>query len=274
MAPAEVLRVNKWLAYLRPICRRPNGRLPTRAGRGGAEWTCVERGGGAKEVVVLGNSIAFTAFVGVVRAFRPLARRVSLLSLRSCVPAPVDRQQSNLSAARKRKCGAFLAAAQRALREWERPIDVVISLFGYNTIKDPPITHDDAWLNFLNAFYGNLSAVAREAVIVPGLTPFFPRHPLRLVHERLTAGRPAGEDQLAYLPHIRRRLEHLRCTRCLRVDWIAAWCGGGRPQCAAADPRGVLSFFDQHHPSLLGTIRMGELLRDVYVRHKNRRLIE
>lgn len=82
-----------------------------------------------------------------------------------------------------------------------------------------------------------------------------------------------SQAQEALLPDIRRRLDAVRCARCVHVRWTDLWCE--RAACWAVEPaRPVARFLDQHHVSVYGGFFVGDFLLRAYRNHTNESLNE
>ncbi|KAI6216228.1 Acyltransferase [Aphelenchoides fujianensis] len=271
----------QYLSWKLLTCTRPGKeRLPTRADLNATTilWTCVDEGAGALEVVVVGNSHARSAHFGVEHAFRGLYRRLSLVST-GCPLLRLHERKRGRHALPKEKwdeCRVYGESLLAALRQWTRPIDVIVVAMTYPAENDPPVRgelEDDRYFRELADFYGRLSALAGRAVFVPGVHfKSFVVHHMNVLQRAVLYGhglhvfRTELARQRAFLPHTRARLDALDCARCLPVDWTDVWCARG--VCESIDFRTKISFFfDSHHVNALGSLHVGHHLRRLYDQH-------
>jgi hypothetical protein len=73
----------------------------------------------------------------------------------------------------------------------------------------------------------------------------------------------------------RKRMDVLNCTeKCIKMDFLNdLWCGQNETDfCSAIDVEtGLLDFLDTNHPSPLGAIKHGRLMRQKYDEYLKRR---
>ncbi|KAI6224492.1 Acyltransferase [Aphelenchoides fujianensis] len=220
-------------------------------------------------------------FPGIQYVWRSTYRRLTLLMRNSCMPADRRFQQPARTAAVVDECVRFLNDSTRALEQWDEPVDVVIALFALVEIADVPLdeanAEADEFLRSLSAYFGRLSRVAREVLVVQQSFPVFSQIPVREVELRVKNGRSLDEigdpAEFAYAqqPSARRRMELLDCGRCVKVDLLAEWCGSrdAAAFCPSASPAGLVHFVDTHHPTALSAFRNAQLMLDLYTNCTN-----
>ncbi|KAI6198918.1 hypothetical protein M3Y96_00571500 [Aphelenchoides besseyi] len=209
-------------------------------------------GTGTKNIVVFGNSHAVFAHGGIAHIFRDLYSELTTVFQFSCVPLPENQQQERLTTTGKQKCVKLMEEFVKALRQWTKPIDIMIILFGYNGMDDPLINKNleakDEGFLWMQRFYGELHSMVREVMILPQLNPFFSFLPVRLVQTKLSQNESTesvGDSRSKmkrFMPNARRHLQMICCDRCLRVEFLNLWCTKNEDLCRVVDEDGLLYF--------------------------------
>ncbi|KAI6237902.1 hypothetical protein M3Y95_00313500 [Aphelenchoides besseyi] len=285
LSKADVFEYNKLMTtfvptrgYLMTFCGNKTKTIPSSYNFDSEliHAACNEKGTGRKNIVVFGNSHAVFAHAGIAHVFRDLYSELTTVFQFSCVPLPGNQQQERLTTLKtgKQKCVKLMEEFVKALRQWTKPIDILIILFGYNGMDDPLINKNleakDEGFLWMQRFYGELHSMVREVMILPQLNPFFSFLPVRLVQTKLSqnestesVGDPRSKMKRV-MPNARRHLQMIRCDRCLRVDFLTLWCTKIDDLCRVVDENGLLYFVDDHHQSLYGSLRAANYLRSLY----------
>ncbi|KAI6212784.1 hypothetical protein M3Y94_00069600 [Aphelenchoides besseyi] len=154
------------------------------------------------------------------------------------------------------------------LREFNYPIDILIVGQCYDN-SDPPldsrnITQDSIYREMIT-FYVELSKIAREIVLIPGVQFDSILHRNLVLNENMKMFRLPYNYIARQKPNTRRRLAAVKCPKCVVVKWEDLWCKKREGYCDAVDQHHRLPFFwDQHHPSLYGSMFVGSYLRRIY----------
>ncbi|KAI6217188.1 Acyl-transf-3 domain-containing protein [Aphelenchoides besseyi] len=234
---------------------------------------CHEKGNGDKNVLILGNSHASVLFPGITHAFRSIANKITLMSGWSCTPVPMENQQKGLDRASKKYCMKVNDAMIRIVKEWTEPLDIIIPIFGFNYFTDVPLNgelKEDKMFQYMSNFYGNLSSMAKQVMLLPSMHLGFKEHVREKLQSQLAVNitdkaiSETRSEQLQYLPGIRKRLEQVQCDRCLKVNWLDLWCAKENV-CYGVEPkRNVAYFLDRDHLSVYGSMFAGHFLFDMY----------
>lgn len=69
---------------------------------------------------------------------------------------------------------------------------------------------------------------------------------------------------------MRRRIDALECTKCVKVNWTDFWCGHEQSSvCDAVDVRRPVAFFvDKDHFTTYGSFMAGNHLLRIYEQHQ------
>lgn len=115
------------------------------------------------------------------------------------------------------------------MRQYEEPIDIIIILFGWYKFKEDSAPEAAKLQNEIQAFFGNLSAISKEATFVPLMNIIFQKNPLRIIQEQLKSGTPGkvGEPRekvSSYQPTIRHILDKIECQHCIKMNWVSECC--------------------------------------------------
>ncbi|KAI6218507.1 hypothetical protein M3Y99_01704800 [Aphelenchoides fujianensis] len=90
-----------------------------------------------------------------------------------------------------KKCVQFSSELIAALRGWNTRIDVILTLFAFDSRAEQPLSgvqRSDPMFSSLKSFYSNLSSIAREMVVVSGVNLFFQWQPMKTVQLLLHEG--------------------------------------------------------------------------------------
>ncbi|KAI6192599.1 Acyl-transf-3 domain-containing protein [Aphelenchoides besseyi] len=281
----ETIAISELLKKPFQTCRNNTKKLPTRYTNGLTMIAniCHEKGNVDKNVLILGNSHASVSFPGIFHAFRSIANKITLMSGYSCTPVPQQYQQKGLNPASLyfiltiafiiKYCMKVNDAMIRIVKEWTEPLDIIIPIFGFNYFTDVPINgnlKDDKMFQYMSNFYGNLSTMVKEVMLLPSMHPGFKEHVREKLQSQLAenitnkAISETRSEQLQYLPGIRNRLEQIECDRCVKINWLDLWCAK-QNICYGVEPkRNVAYFLDRDHLSVYGSMFAGHFLFDVY----------
>ncbi|KAI6198712.1 Glyco-tran-10-N domain-containing protein [Aphelenchoides besseyi] len=224
---------------------------------------CHEKGDGKKNVVVVGNSHAMFAFLGIVEHFRPIAQSITLIATGGCFLGPLKLQSSN-----PRECVNFIRTMVRIIQEWKDDIDILIPLFGYDfSFKKPRNarkSEQELLRRSIKSFYSTAIELPTEVIFISSVNVLFPfKASPQLISDlhqnhsvKLKRYQTSRKTQLDYYPGVRRSIEQIKCPICVHVNWMDLWCSKGkRGTCSAIEPRrNILYFSDNHHVTSYGSM--------------------
>ncbi|KAI6185912.1 Acyltransferase [Aphelenchoides besseyi] len=239
---------------------------------------CHEKGDGKKNVVVVGNSHAMFAFLGIVEHFRPIAQSITLIATGGCFLGPLKLQSSN-----PRECVNFIRTMVRIIQEWKDDIDILIPLFGYDfSFKKPRNarkSEQELLRRSIKSFYSTAIELPTEVIFISSVNVLFPfKASPQLISDlhqnhsvKLKRYQTSRKTQLDYYPGVRRSIEQIKCPICVHVNWMDLWCSKGkRGTCSAIEPRrNILYFSDNHHVTSYGSMFVGDYLLKAYQRNAN-----
>jgi hypothetical protein len=122
---------------------------------------------------------------------------------------------------------------------------------------------------FMQNFYAKMNGLAKQIMFIPMINILFSFSRVRTVQMTILNGENVDfigdsiEKLDNFMPNTRRRLEKIKCERCIKVNWANLWCGDGF--CRVADENGLLLFVDEHHCSLYGSLFVGKYLHKLYL---------
>ncbi|KAI6198901.1 hypothetical protein M3Y96_00569500 [Aphelenchoides besseyi] len=212
--------------------------------------TCHAKGNGTKNIVLIGNSHALHNFPGISFIFRHTYKQLTLFSRDNCLPTIRKFQASDPSTPHTDECMELINATVPALQAWKQPIDIVIAFYAMAGDRPLETTFEkDEYYTTMQKFYTELGEIPREVLIIMESFPIFPNVPIREVESRMKTGKPlntiGNEPQLLRqrTPGIIRRMEHIECPKCLKLDLISFWCNRTHDNfCHSTDPQGIILF--------------------------------
>ncbi|KAI6197757.1 hypothetical protein M3Y94_01262800 [Aphelenchoides besseyi] len=243
-------------------------------------------GNGTKNIVIIGNSHAVCAIHGVQHYFKDVYANLTLYSALACMLMPMDKQIPDA----KPFCLSYMNEVIAALRQWEHKIDIVMIFFGFARVPDYSLegqdVEQDSTFQFIQSFHSNLSEIARDIVFASNVSMHFKIDQIRIVQQRLHDRKVVGkigttrkvaivffccsyplQEQLTYLPSMRKRFQHLQCSNCIWIQFLDLWCNGREANsfCYSVDPNNHLVYFaDYHHVSVYGSLFQAQYLRQLY----------
>ncbi|CAD5233691.1 unnamed protein product [Bursaphelenchus xylophilus] len=254
----------KWLA-----CDDPNVDLPTSFPYKDDyrfSSTCHDKGHGSKQVVVIGNSHGRALIDGLKYYFRDIYDDLYVISRDLCTPF-----MSHTMPEHREACQKFEGVWEPLLQNWGNPIDIIIVGLQYLPDLDPIIVdwNSDEYLQAMEEFYRKMSSIAKEIVFIPmvhfnwELEPF-----MQILQQKLYFGKSLErfhkhfEIEDSYLRNVQRRLDRMKCKKCVKVNYREAWCHNNL--CSALDSKNISYFRDTTHVTPYGSLVYGGLLRKLY----------
>ncbi|KAI6190434.1 Acyl-transf-3 domain-containing protein [Aphelenchoides bicaudatus] len=245
---------------------------------------CHNEGLGKKTIVIIGNSHAKTLFPGIAQQFRHIYKHLTLFELEYCMPFFADQTTENTYADAQLRlspfwlnqsehCIDFERNLLKILKEWNEPIDIIIPSFEFYNHLNPPFDEKermkDDYFKQMQHFYRELNSIAREVVFVPNIHVDWSVEPyIQLLQNRLYFGRDLKlfgstlQEQRTRLENVRQRVNFIECTKCIKIDWLDAWCLDN--ECNALSAQNISFFADSVHVNSLGARFYGDLLLDLY----------
>ncbi|KAI6223230.1 hypothetical protein M3Y95_00867500 [Aphelenchoides besseyi] len=212
--------------------------------------TCHAKGFGAKNIILVGNSHALHNFPGVAYVFRPIYKHLTLLTRDSCLPTIRKFQATDPSLPHTNECMEFINATVPALQAWIEPIDVVMAFYAMaqNRPLEKSIEKDEYYMT-MQKFFTELAEIPLEALMIMESFPIFSQVPIREVESRMKTGKPLNTvgDKPEFLrqrtPGITSRMEHIKCSNCIKLDLISFWCNRTQDNfCHSTTPQGIIYF--------------------------------
>ncbi|KAI6212702.1 hypothetical protein M3Y94_00059300 [Aphelenchoides besseyi] len=212
--------------------------------------TCHAKGSGTKNIVLIGNSHALHAFPGISFIFRHTYKHLTLFTRDGCLPTTRKFQATDQSAPHTDECMELINATVPALRAWKEPIDIVMAFYAMFTDRPLETTFEqDEYYTTMQKFFTELGEIPREVLIIMESFPIFSNVPIREVESRMKTGKPlntiGNEPQFIRqrTPGITKRMEHIECPKCLKLNLISFWCNRTHDNfCHSTTPQGVIYF--------------------------------
>ncbi|KAI6237965.1 hypothetical protein M3Y95_00320800 [Aphelenchoides besseyi] len=258
--------------------------LPTKVNMSNViiKWSCVDKGTGDKNIVVLGNSHARSYYFGLEYAFRGVYKTMAMVGT-NCPLVAMDLEKRGGSGYGYERCTQFRNNVFDILRNWNEKIDIIIVGTNYHRYINYNLNENlkrDLALRDLNYFYGNLAKLAKEVLFMPGVqfnsglgihTPTLQRKILYGNDKDLSVFRAPLEVELSHLSLAQKRLQMVECRNCIKINWFDLYCNYETATCDSIDFKTKFSyFFDSHHVNAYGSLKAGEYMRKLYDEWKQR----
>ncbi|KAI6190433.1 Acyl-transf-3 domain-containing protein [Aphelenchoides bicaudatus] len=247
---------------------------------------CTIKGAGTKNIVLIGNSHAASAYFGVKNAFKDTYSKLTIMYTLWCMPFLGSRysEEMQYKHAGDKYCAGILSHVALTmnrnrfalLEQWKEPIDVIIVSFAYFNLGNPTFNSliNNEYFQQMQKFFNRLSKIAKEMVLIPDVHVWWPVDPLmQILNQRLYFNGNTDlfemetTKQNGYLNNIKLRFNAVECPKCVKVKWANAFCDEDG-KCNVLDANNLSFMRDWMHVNLHGSMAYGNLLRKLYEQNK------
>ncbi|CAD5218303.1 unnamed protein product [Bursaphelenchus okinawaensis] len=204
-------------------------------------YGCSIDGKGDKEVVVIGNSMARDIFTGFQQLWKGTYKRLTMAAHPTEVPfsiedAEVGNKYINL------------------LKEWDRPIDIVIVQHAYFEI---PLEYRSGKMKEdIDNFYKDLQPLVKDVIMIGAPEVWqetSKQKMLKIIENKEDYDKVSiGWDlHIAINAKMRIMIENLPCEKCVIVDFVRSICSRVTAKCHGILPNGIMVFRDRIHTTLV-----------------------
>uniref|UniRef100_A0A1I7SFN1 SGNH domain-containing protein n=1 Tax=Bursaphelenchus xylophilus TaxID=6326 RepID=A0A1I7SFN1_BURXY len=267
----EVVDVNnqirdfQWTRFA--SCRNKTKSLDTdyKFGMENIEEFCHARGTGTKEIVLVGNSLAKDFEYSVTSSMKDVYSRFTMFGTHLCMPFLPE-----LFVKQKPKCQGFSDDVVPILRQWQRPIDIVITVHSWNELRIHKFSRNDHYQQVIQNFYSELNKIARELVILNRGDINTPK-PFQVIQNAVRRGLNLDRFNYPFSQNeqqnseVYKRVDNLNCPKCLKANlYQESFCSNATNSCCLVNENGVANFHDGRHMTTFGSLVMGRTLRRLY----------
>ncbi|KAI6179880.1 hypothetical protein M3Y98_00658700 [Aphelenchoides besseyi] len=217
-------------------------------------FICREEGRGDKRALIIGNSLARHAFVGVAHHFRDVYRSLQLHSIENCSPFRLERETEE-------DCRKYVKSIEAAFREYQP--DVIFIIYRGQS---------DEILKAMRGLYNLAASYATQLVFIPTVEiRFRVIQPMDAILDALRTGQSLkllGMSKYRYYYNGNRpfhwmRVRNATCEKCQLVDWSGALSTNDWLPSTDVEAK-LTHFIDRLHVSDIGSYHFGKLLRSLY----------
>lgn len=184
------------------------------------------------------------------------------------------------------KCFKYDKDHLEILKQWKRPIDIIIVQHAYHNIKDEVLNapwnsspkdnitlfeanKNDVLLMEMMLYYEELEKIARDVVMVPTSHYDFVigQFEMGRLEQKLQANDKEYISKYKDFPamfsaKVDARVEALPCKKCMKIKWKEVFCKNG--SCTALDDNNVSYFADCYHTNYYGAHFFGQFVKEKY----------